>query len=216
MINLLSLDVRLMILQRSGGNGERRWKEKQKTDAQVSANGDAATVAAEMVTNKLAGVHIDEHSGENRVHHANKGSTAIWKPKSYGTASGGAATEVENTPVSKVTVDGSGVGADVASNQKSSSGSAGLSKLFGGNLLENFTVDNSTYANARIRATFYPKFENEKSDQEVYFPTLVFFCFAFLIGPYIFGSCGVIVRSVFLVCMFFLHSCCLNFGLRGY
>nr|GEX92382.1 tRNA ligase 1 isoform X1 [Tanacetum cinerariifolium] len=28
-------------------------------------------------------------------------------------------------------------------------------------------VDNSTYVTAKIRATFYPKFENEKSDQEV-------------------------------------------------
>ncbi|KAM3739526.1 hypothetical protein ACB098_08G030300 [Castanea mollissima] len=45
--------------------------------------------------------------------------------------------------------------------------SAGLSKLFGGNMLENFTVDNSTYTHAQVRATFYPKFENEKSDQEV-------------------------------------------------
>ncbi|XP_071701268.1 tRNA ligase 1 [Rutidosis leptorrhynchoides] len=35
------------------------------------------------------------------------------------------------------------------------------------NLLENFKVDNSTYATSKIRATFYPKFENEKSDQEV-------------------------------------------------
>ncbi|GJZ07019.1 tRNA ligase 1 [Tanacetum coccineum] len=35
------------------------------------------------------------------------------------------------------------------------------------NLSENFTVDDSTYVTANIRATFYPKFENEKSDQEV-------------------------------------------------
>ncbi|KAL3834454.1 hypothetical protein ACJIZ3_009190 [Penstemon smallii] len=32
-------------------------------------------------------------------------------------------------------------------------------------LLENFTLDNSTYSLAQIRASFYPKFENEKSDQ---------------------------------------------------
>ncbi|XP_077247868.1 tRNA ligase 1-like isoform X2 [Tasmannia lanceolata] len=30
-----------------------------------------------------------------------------------------------------------------------------------------FTVDNLTYSRAQIRAAFYPKFENEKSDQEV-------------------------------------------------
>uniref|UniRef100_A0A1J3K968 Uncharacterized protein n=1 Tax=Noccaea caerulescens TaxID=107243 RepID=A0A1J3K968_NOCCA len=38
---------------------------------------------------------------------------------------------------------------------------------FGGDFLENFTVDKSTYCNAQIRATFYPKFENEKTDQEI-------------------------------------------------
>lgn len=33
--------------------------------------------------------------------------------------------------------------------------------------LENFTVDESTCCRAQIRASFYPKFENEKTDQEV-------------------------------------------------
>lgn len=152
--------------QSSGHHGEQRWKEKPKTEPQVSAIGDAETV-----TNKLSAVHIDENSAQTKVQNANKvanshGSTAIWKPKSYGTVSGGAnVTEVESTPVSKAKVDGLG-GVAVASTQKSSSGSAALSKLFSGNLLENFTVDSSTYAQARIRATFYPKFENEKSDQE--------------------------------------------------
>lgn len=44
---------------------------------------------------------------------------------------------------------------------------ANSSELFKGNLLESFTVDNSTFSRAQVRATFYPKFENEKSDQEV-------------------------------------------------
>lgn len=69
------------------------------------------------------------------------GQMAILKPKSYGTLSGSRAVEIS---------------------------SPGLGKLFRGNLLENFTVDNSTYALGQIRATFYPKFENEKSDQEVH------------------------------------------------
>ena len=30
----------------------------------------------------------------------------------------------------------------------------------------NFAMDNNTFAEAHIRAAFYPKFENEKSDQE--------------------------------------------------
>ncbi|CAN6808446.1 unnamed protein product [Brassica oleracea] len=33
-------------------------------------------------------------------------------------------------------------------------------------LQPDFTVDKSTYCRAQIRATFYPKFENEKTDQE--------------------------------------------------
>ncbi|RZB80035.1 tRNA ligase 1 isoform B [Glycine soja] len=108
--------------------------------------------AAETVTNKLSGLSIGENSGKTVA----QGSIATWKPKSYGTASGGTVTEVEN---------GAGVDASVASTQKSSG--SGLSKIFRGDLLENFTVDNSTYSRAQVRATFYPKFENEKSDQEV-------------------------------------------------
>ena len=128
----------------------------------MSATGDAAAVAAaETVSNKLAGLSI----GEGKT--GAQGS--VWKPKSYGTASGGAATEVES---------GAGVEASVASTQKN--GGSGLSKIFRGNLLENFTVNNSTYTRAQIRATFYPKFENEKSDQEVYSFCLAFFFFFFL------------------------------------
>jgi hypothetical protein len=41
----------------------------------------------------------------------------------------------------------------------------GASRLFTG--AADFAVDNNTFAQAQIRAAFYPKFENEKSDQEV-------------------------------------------------
>ncbi|XP_058729875.1 tRNA ligase 1 [Vicia villosa] len=156
-----------LTMPRNQKSVEQRWKPKPKTEQQVSSIG----IDAETVTNKLSGIHIGESSGQTKVQHANKvitsqGSPAIWKPKSYGTVSGGdTVTKVGSTPVSKGKVGGSGVGVDVASTQKSS-GSAVLSKLFSGNLLENFTVDNSTYGHAQIRATFYPKFENEKSDQE--------------------------------------------------
>ncbi|BAT90626.1 tRNA ligase [Vigna angularis] len=137
--------------QRSGAHMERRWKEKAKTEAKLPATGDVAAVtASETVTNKIAGLSIGDNGGKTGAH------GSIWKPKSYGTASGGAVTEVEN---------GAGVEASVASTQKDSGSS--LSKIFRGNLLEKFTVNNSTYTRAQIRATFYPKFENEKSDQEV-------------------------------------------------
>ena len=72
------------------------------------------------------------------------GKKAVYQPKSYGT-------------VSAATVDAA----------KPTANNAALSKLLKDNLLEKFTVDNSTYSTAKIRATFYPKFENEKSDQEV-------------------------------------------------
>uniref|UniRef100_A0ACD5U8S5 Uncharacterized protein n=1 Tax=Avena sativa TaxID=4498 RepID=A0ACD5U8S5_AVESA len=51
-------------------------------------------------------------------------------------------------------------------NRVSRRSSAGdkLSNLFNG--AADFSVDNNTFTEAKIRATFYPKFENEKSDQE--------------------------------------------------
>jgi uncharacterized protein YutD len=143
-VQFCEFGICFFVLQRSGV--QQRWKEKPKTEAIGNA---------ETVTNKLSGIHIGE-------------STAIWKPKSYGTVSGGATvTEVESTPV----------------------GSGSLSNISRANMLEKFTVDNSTYAHARIRASFYPKFENEKSDQEVYDSCLCFLCFYFVIRCYIVEIC---------------------------
>ncbi|KAL7606317.1 hypothetical protein Lser_V15G17397 [Lactuca serriola] len=75
------------------------------------------------------------------------GKKCVYQPKSYGTVSGDAAKETTR--------------------QETTAQTAALSRLFNKDLLENFNVDNSTYSTAKIRATFYPKFENEKSDQEV-------------------------------------------------
>ncbi|KAK1264858.1 hypothetical protein QJS04_geneDACA010578 [Acorus gramineus] len=44
---------------------------------------------------------------------------------------------------------------------------AGVARLPKGPIGADFVVDGNTYCRAQIRATFYPKFENEKSDQEV-------------------------------------------------
>ncbi|XWS71328.1 hypothetical protein CRYUN_Cryun03dG0128800 [Craigia yunnanensis] len=108
----------------------------------MSQNQKAITSAsesvAEAVSNKLGGLNISENNGQ------------ILKPKSYGTVSGPGPT------ASATAVD--------VQTEKSS---VDLSKIFKPNLLENFNVDNSTYSLAQIRATFYPKFENEKSDQEI-------------------------------------------------
>lgn len=95
---------------------------------------------------------------------------AIWKPKSYGTVSGATSVEVGTAPVDQSTVLNSGTRTESAGKQ-----TAALSKLFSGKLLESFTVDNSTYSLAQVRATFYPKFENEKSDHEVNYPIYVSF-----------------------------------------
>ncbi|KAI4322228.1 hypothetical protein L6164_021939 [Bauhinia variegata] len=156
--------------QRKGQHEEQRLKEKPTTDEQLSATGDAPACLAESVTNRLSGIQITENIGQTSVltatvpfggiHPANldavQSSKTICKPKSYGTAGGTTTAEGE--------VDSPGVEAEVASARKSS---ISLSNLFGGKLLENFTVGNSTYSLAKIRATFYPKFENEKSDQEL-------------------------------------------------
>lgn len=137
---------------------------------------DISNETAEVVTNKLNYLSVAEHNGQSAVsvpalqlgsvglmnHAPVQGQEAIWKPKAYGTAIGATTLQVDKAPADQTTALDNGT-------QTASSGKhdAVLSKLFKGNLLENFTVDNTTYSLAQIRATFYPKFENEKSDQEI-------------------------------------------------
>lgn len=157
--------------QRRATSRERKWKQNSKRNQQSPAV-QSASATAEAVTNRLGGLTVAESSGQTyevtspsiqsgvvlQVNHAPvQGQREIWKPKPYGTVSGSTTVEVENTPIDKE-------GAEMAVAEKNS---AGLSKLFSSNALADFTVDNSTYSLAQIRATFYPKFENEKSDQEV-------------------------------------------------
>ncbi|KAE8656713.1 putative exonuclease V-like [Hibiscus syriacus] len=144
--------------RRGGGNREQQWKPNSKPKAVTSASSsvdDAVTSASssvdnaatsasssvdEAVTTKLGGLSISEGQ--------------IWKPKSYGTVTG------SNAAVASATL----TPVDVQTEKET----VDLSKIFlKSNLLENFKVDNSTYSLAQIRATFYPKFENEKSDQEI-------------------------------------------------
>ncbi|KAJ7947775.1 putative RNA ligase [Quillaja saponaria] len=157
--------------QKRGGYKEQEWEEKPRTDAPSLARECVSAAAPEDVANKLVGINIAERGGQTDVPAASvqigivpmanqasvQGQNTIGKPKSFGTIAGGTSVEVE-----KMTVGG--LGLERAAAQRST---VGLSKLLQGNLLENFTVDNSTYSHAQIRATFYPKFENEKSDQEV-------------------------------------------------
>ncbi|XP_066389639.1 tRNA ligase 1-like [Miscanthus floridulus] len=78
----------------------------------------------------------------------------LWVPRGYTTSAGdgpGVASASTSTSA-RVTEERDGV-----STEK-------LSRLF--KSAPGFEVDNSTFTEAQIRATFYPKFENEKSDQE--------------------------------------------------
>lgn len=176
-------------LQQEAGHRQQKWKEKPDPDKEAAdAEGTSAAVA-EAVTDKLGGLSINGNNGQANVpvqtmpfvgvHLADQApmlaQSAICKPKSYGTVSGAAAVEVEEAPVNKTAVEIQGNGAGAATVAQKSS--VGLSKLFKGNLLESFTVDNSTYALGQVRATFYPKFENEKSDQEVHVSYRIFYSF---------------------------------------
>ncbi|KAJ9178168.1 hypothetical protein P3X46_010077 [Hevea brasiliensis] len=174
-----SLSISHLIMSQSQGGLEgQQWKPKPTTD-QPSPSGLGASVAA--VTDRIGGLSIAESSGQSHVaeplpvpfgnaqvvNQCNlQGQLAIWKPKSYGTVSGASTVEVENVPSNGMPVDvqSSASGKASVAARKSS---VNLSQFFRGNLLENFAVDNSTYSQAQIRATFYPKFENEKSDQEI-------------------------------------------------
>lgn len=79
----------------------------------------------------------------------------VWLPKTYATAS-----EVVSSSAPSATA--------LSTEKETETGGAGsLSRLFQGQLGENFVIDNNSFTRAQIRATFYPKFENEKSDHEV-------------------------------------------------
>jgi hypothetical protein len=73
-------------------------------------------------------------------------SAQVWVPRVYATSA------PPSSPPSSVPAE-QGASADK------------LSALFKG--ADDFSVDDSTFVDAQIRAAFYPKFENEKSDQEV-------------------------------------------------
>ncbi|XP_051206911.1 tRNA ligase 1 [Lolium perenne] len=74
-------------------------------------------------------------------------SAQVWVPRAYATS----ASSPSSSSSSSVPAE-HGAAADK------------LSALFKG--AEDFAVDDSTFVDAQIRAAFYPKFENEKSDQE--------------------------------------------------
>ncbi|KAL3850759.1 hypothetical protein ACJIZ3_012641 [Penstemon smallii] len=163
--------------QRRGGNKEQRWIEKpdsnrsERPSTSHSTSVGSSNATTEAVTDRLNALSFTERnrqpngslpSGQfGSIHVPVQGQEAVWKPKSYGTVSGAKPVEVDKAPVNQT------VGLGNVTTASAGKQNAALSKLFGGSLLENFTVDNSTYSSAQVRATFYPKFENEKTDQEV-------------------------------------------------
>lgn len=168
-------------MQRRGGHREQKWKEKAKVDR----NSTESEAAADVVTNALGKLRVTEsdqpHVLTSSAQFGNAQLTnqatpglahrAIWKPKAYGTTSGAAVVEGEKEPTNGTSTENKGCKAELAAQN----GAVSLSQLFKGNQIEKFTVDNSTYTQAQIRATFYPKFENEKSDQEVFLYLMCFF-----------------------------------------
>ncbi|KAK4358754.1 hypothetical protein RND71_020983 [Anisodus tanguticus] len=130
-------------MQRRGGYKEKKkWQMRPSSDKVPgsSSNGEPVSAATtEAITNRLNSLNITESSAQSSAPVASlqfgsvglapqspvQHQKVIWKPKSYGTASGAPTVEAEKTP------------------------------------------NNSTFSRAQLRATFYPKFENEKSDQEI-------------------------------------------------
>lgn len=161
-------------MQRRGGYREQRWKEKPNNDgfSGSPAMEGVSAAAAETVANRLNMLSITGNSTYyydsapgiqfGSVGTANYfpvyGQNATWKPRSY-----------KEEEIGKAYFDHRAVQERVNGAQKVSLGksNAASSNFSGVNMFEKFKVDNSTYSVAQIRATFYPKFENEKSDQEV-------------------------------------------------
>ncbi|CAI9105205.1 OLC1v1004078C1 [Oldenlandia corymbosa var. corymbosa] len=169
----------ILDIQRKATAKVQRWVAKPDAEGQsssLSATEGTSRVTEEAIADRLNSLSIAETSGGPSVSarvpqvgvvaHQNPvpRQTVSWKPRSYGTASGLPAVEVDQGSANQVAGETLENKAHTASNGVNN---AVLSKFFGGNLLDNFTVDKSTYSHAQIRATFYPKFENEKSDHEV-------------------------------------------------
>ncbi|KAG1368834.1 tRNA ligase 1 [Cocos nucifera] len=171
-----------MSYTRRGDSAARKqqWKQKPRSVQPVAGGGDGggspppSEPAVSSVAEGIGRLSLAENAG--RGHPATpmqfggallaKQGTAkgqqrgVWMPKTYVSASRAAAA-----PVEVAAAEPSRCSVAV---EKENSEVGGLTKLFKGPLGADFNVVNNTFSQAQIRATFYPKFENEKSDQEVY------------------------------------------------
>jgi hypothetical protein len=130
---------------------QRKWKPKAAEVSYSSSTSDA-TELVEPVRKMTLASHAPP-AGAGPV--PGPGPAQLWVPRGYTTFAGdGPGIAPASTSTSgTVTAERDGVASEK------------LSRLF--KSAPGFEVDNSTFTEAQIRATFYPKFENEKSDQEV-------------------------------------------------
>ncbi|CAO2814431.1 unnamed protein product [Amaranthus hypochondriacus] len=134
---------------RGGKSKVEMWKVK-------STSGGSSMSETESTIDNFGRISLTEPSGQSVQNViAVPTQKEVWKPKSSVTSSGVGIAPVYEVKTKEV---------DSARSDKTN---IPLSALFNSKLYDNFTVDNTTYAHAKIRATFYPKFENEKSDQEI-------------------------------------------------
>ncbi|XP_042002958.1 tRNA ligase 1-like isoform X1 [Salvia splendens] len=162
--------------QRQGASKEHRWVEKSKVN-ELSASLSASSLSASWSSSNAGKEAAMDRVAEDPVlplltpqfgsigvmnHVPGRSQKSVWKPKSYGTISGATTVGPSSAPADQMT------GPEHGKQTESSGAPAAVSsKLFREKLLESFTTDRLTYSRAQVRATFYPKFENEKSDQEV-------------------------------------------------
>ncbi|XP_024970933.1 tRNA ligase 1 isoform X2 [Cynara cardunculus var. scolymus] len=149
--------------QKRGGRTEQRWIQKpgsDKMDGPSDVPEVKSAASAESITNGINRLGIAENNAQPPVPVPQFGSISVDEiAPLHGQSNGQSHVSVGCSLVKNANLHGK--------QQENAAQTAALSKLFRQNLLENFTVDNFTYSTAKIRATFYPKFENEKSDQEV-------------------------------------------------
>ncbi|KAJ1288130.1 hypothetical protein BS78_02G066400 [Paspalum vaginatum] len=132
----VSAPAHAMPRRRDGTKPPPRKWKTKAADASPSSASAAAEAAEPLRKMTLAPQAPQPEAGE--------GPAQLWVPRGYTTSA--------STSTSAAAAERDGVA------------TGKLSSLF--MAAPEFQVDNSTFTEAQIRATFYPKFENEKSDQE--------------------------------------------------
>ncbi|KAJ4813012.1 RNA ligase isoform 1 [Rhynchospora pubera] len=140
----------LVTMPRNRGKQRQQWREKHEETAQAVSSPSAS----DQISEGLSYISLSEAASQSFPESPTqftgtptRRDKEIWVPKAgYATSASTVAVERKKEPV--------------VSPVK-------LTELFKGPLGADFNEDGNTFARAQIRATFYPKFENEKSDQEI-------------------------------------------------